>query len=67
VADVFDVVTSIDITFAGQPPIPPPPGCPWDLSDVNCDGTIDVFDVVNLIDYVFGGAATPPNPCTCRS
>jgi hypothetical protein len=65
--DVFDVVASIDITFAGQPPIPSPPGCPWDLSDVNCDGTTDVFDVIALIDYVFQGGATPPNPCGCHA
>jgi hypothetical protein len=59
-------VASIDITFAGAQPLPNPPGCPWDVSDINCDGTTDVFDVIALIDYVFKGGVSLPNPCVCH-
>jgi hypothetical protein len=64
--DVFDVVLNIDIAFSGVTPMPSPPGCPWDLSDVDCDGATDVFDVIALIDYVFQGGANLPNPCACH-
>jgi hypothetical protein len=66
VVDVFDVVASIDVTFAGAQPLPNPPGCPWDLSDVDCDGVTDVFDIIALIDYVFQGGGALPDPCACH-
>jgi hypothetical protein len=67
VADVFDVITAIDVIFAGASPVASPPGCPWDVTDINCDNVPDVFDIVRLIDYVFQGGVSLPNPCTCRA
>ncbi|MBI5867989.1 MAG: hypothetical protein HZB43_06820 [candidate division Zixibacteria bacterium] len=54
VVDVFDVIASIDIVFAGAP-MPSPP----ELIDVNCDALADVFDVIYLIDFAFSGGLEP--------
>lgn len=67
VVDVFDVISIIGIAFSNEPSVPRPPGCPMDISDINCDHVVDVFDLISLIEFTFSGGSPLPNPCRCRA
>jgi len=57
VADVFDLVRTVDIAFRNGPPaIDSSPDCPRSPTDVNCDGVTNVFDYVKLINVIFRAA-----------
>lgn len=57
-ADILDVVNTVNVAFRGNAPLPDPdPSCPWQSTDVDCSGTTDVLDVVQIINVAFRGAA----------
>jgi hypothetical protein len=66
--DVLDVLTCLDVVFAGTMETIDP-DCvhsPGGRTDVNCDGGTNVQDVVSFIDVVFRGAVSVfCDPCAC--
>ncbi|MEW5702074.1 MAG: SBBP repeat-containing protein [Candidatus Zixiibacteriota bacterium] len=59
VANVQDVVQTVNVAFRGSAPAFDP-NCPRERTDVNCDGFSTVQDVVKVVNVAFRGA----NPTT---
>jgi len=59
VANVQDVVQTVNVAFRGSAPVFDP-DCPRERTDVNCDGFSTVEDVVKMVDVAFRGS----NPAT---
>jgi len=59
VANVQDVVQTVNVAFRGAAPVFDPQ-CPKQRTDVNCDGYSTVQDVVKVVNVAFRGA----NPAT---
>lgn len=61
ISNVQDVVATINVAFRGAAAIPDPNGaCPFETTDMNCDGFTSVIDVVKVVNVAFRGA----NPAT---
>ena len=65
VANVQDVVQTVNVAFRGVAPVFDPQ-CPRERTDVDCDGVSAVQDVVKVVNVAFRGAdpgAELCNPC----
>ncbi len=65
VSDVVDVVTTVNVSFRGAPPVWDP-GCSYERTDVNADGAVDVLDVAKVVNVAFRGQTIAANyikPC----
>lgn len=61
ISNVQDVVATIGVAFRGAAAIGDPNGaCPFETTDMNCDGVTSVIDVVKVVNVAFRGA----NPAT---
>jgi hypothetical protein len=57
IADVLDVVATINVAFRGAPALRDTNSlCPRERTDVDCSAATDVIDVVKMIDVAFRGA-----------
>lgn len=64
IADVVDVVNTINVSFRGASPIiDPNPNCPFESADVNCDNVTNVVDVVKTVNVAFRGANITTEYC----
>jgi hypothetical protein len=54
-ADVLDVITTVNVAFRGEAAVIDP-DCPYDRTDVNCSGSSEVIDVVKVVNVAFRGA-----------
>lgn len=64
IADVVDVVNTINISFRGAATIiDPNPNCPFESADVNCDEVTNVVDVVKTVNVAFRGADSATEYC----
>jgi hypothetical protein len=67
ISNVQDVVVTVNVAFRGAAPVVDPNGaCPYETSDLNCDGATSVIDVVKIVNVAFRGAnpaAEYCNPC----
>lgn len=62
--NVQDVVATIGVAFRASPAIPDPNWrCPYESSDVNCDGVTSVIDVVKVINVAFRSATPATEFC----
>ena len=48
--NVLDLISLIDVVFAGSPPPDP-----FKRADVDCNGQLDIADIIHLIDFIFFG------------
>ncbi|HWO56140.1 MAG TPA: hypothetical protein VNN55_01090 [bacterium] len=61
ISNVQDVVVTVNVAFRGAAPVVDPNGaCPYETTDLNCDGATSVIDVVKIVNVAFRGA----NPAT---
>lgn len=61
ITNVQDVVATIGVAFRGAPAIPDPSAnCPFETTDVDCDGITGIIDVVKVVNVTFRGI----NPMT---
>lgn len=57
ITNVQDVVATIGVAFRGAPAIPDPnANCPFETTDVDCDGITGIIDVVRVVNVTFRGA-----------
>lgn len=62
--NVQDVVVAVNVAFRGAPAVPDPnPSCPYETTDVNCDGVTSVLDVVKIANVAFRGAIPAAEYC----
>lgn len=62
--NVQDVVAVVGVAFRGAPAInDPSPTCPYQTTDVNCDGVTSVIDVVKLVNVAFRGGIPAVEYC----
>lgn len=61
ISNVQDVVVTVNVAFRGAAPVVDPNGaCPYETTDLNCDGATSVIDVVKIVNVAFRG----DNPAT---
>lgn len=64
ISNVQDVVGTIGVAFRGASAIPDPNGaCPFETTDMNCDGFTSVVDVVKVVNVAFRGANAATEYC----
>lgn len=64
ISNVQDVVGTIGVAFRGASAIPDPNGaCPFETTDMNCDGFTSVVDVVKVVNVAFRGANASTEYC----
>ncbi|MEW5700905.1 MAG: hypothetical protein AB1792_01565 [Candidatus Zixiibacteriota bacterium] len=62
VANVQDVVQTVNVAFRGSAPVFDPQ-CPKERTDVNCDGVTTVQDVVKVVNVAFRGYSAATEFC----
>jgi hypothetical protein len=62
VVNVFDVVIAVSIAFRSEPPTQDIL-CPFESTDVDCNGVTNVFDVVKFVDVAFRSGNPATNFC----
>ncbi|HWO56342.1 MAG TPA: hypothetical protein VNN55_02125 [bacterium] len=62
--NIQDVVVAVNVAFRGAPAVPDPnPSCPYETTDVNCDGVTSVLDVVKIVNVAFRGSTPATEYC----
>lgn len=62
--NVQDVVAVVGVAFRGAPAITDPSAtCPYQTTDVNCDGVTSVIDVVKFVNVAFRGGIPAVEYC----
>lgn len=68
ISNVQDVVATIGVAFRGAAAIGDPNGaCPFETTDMNCDGFTSVIDVVKVVNVAFRGANPAAEYCVACS